>query len=434
MIEIIQEEKEKEKGLPKEIRQIGNADIGDRIYVAENVYQYLHRKVAWSGETFEERKVFVLLGKLEDFQEQKCIFVEYALSLETMPMQEGLPVWSDSTWGYVFKKMKHFSEEMIVVGWAFDLKGGTPGMVHRLTQLHMTHFGGRHQVLFLMDSVEKEENFFCNRHGELSMREGFYLYHEKKALALAKEEDKPAEVTIEHEKVSKQEENNRMRFSKAAPVKEKRKRFSPTYALAIATLVLIFAAYRNNVRMKNLQETISQMNTAQTVFAETDSEQKVAIETLKGNVEKKTETSDALPATETTAQADETVQPDAAPAADTTTQTASAQPADAAAQPDNATQQGTTVQSDNTAQPDATTQADDASASQQTAVTNAANVSPEAKVYLDQGYYVVQKGDSLAGICMKLYQTNAMMDKLCEVNGIENADQIYEGQCLTLPR
>ena len=26
------------------------------------------------------------------------------------------------------------------------------------------------------------------------MREGFYLYHEKKALALAKEEDKPAEV------------------------------------------------------------------------------------------------------------------------------------------------------------------------------------------------------------------------------------------------
>ena len=76
---------------------------------------------------------------------------------------------------------------------------------------------------------------------------------------------------------------------------------------------------------------------------------------------------------------------------------------------------------------------DNAPASQQTATTTAANISPEAKVYLNQGYYVVQKGDSLAGICMKLYQTNAMMDKLCEVNGIENADQIYEGQCLTLP-
>ena len=65
---------------------------------------------------------------------------------------------------------------------------------------------------------------------------------------------------------------------------------------------------------------------------------------------------------------------------------------------------------------------------------NAEQTLSPAKQYLQQGYYIVQKGDSLAGICMKLYQTNAMMDKLCEVNGIENADQIYEGQCLTLPR
>lgn len=432
MIEIIQEEKEKEKGLPKEIRQIGNTDIGDRIYLAESVYQYLHRKTAWNEETFEERKVFVLLGKLENFQEQKCIFIEYALSLETMPFQDELPVWNDSTWGYVFKKMKHFSEEMIVVGWAYDIKGGTPGMVHRLTQIHMTHFGGRHQVLFLMDSVEKEENFFCNRHGELSMREGFYLYHEKKAVALAKDEDRPAEVTIEHEKAAEKEEGSRMRFSKVAPQKEKRNHFTPTYALAIATLVLIFAAYRNNVRMKNLQETISQMNTAQTMFAETDSEQKVAIETLKGNVEKKsTETEDA---TETT-QSNQT--PDAATTTEQPVQTDDAAAMTQSTQAgDTKTQQGqesdtstTTEQSSQTSGVSTTTE----EPFQPSNTVETANISPEAKVYLEQGYYVVQKGDSLAGICMKLYQTKAMMDKVCEVNGIENADQIYEGQCLTLP-
>lgn len=433
MIEIIQEEKEKEKGLPKEIRQIGNTDIGDRIYLAESVYQYLHRKTAWNEETFEERKVFVLLGKLENFQEQKCVFIEYALSLETMPFQDELPVWNDSTWGYVFKKMKHFSEEMIVVGWAYDIKGGTPGMVHRLTQIHMTHFGGRHQVLFLMDSVEKEENFFCNRHGELSMREGFYLYHEKKAVALAKDEDRPAEVTIEHEKAAEKEEGSRMRFSKVAPQKEKRNHFTPTYALAIATLVLIFAAYRNNVRMKNLQETISQMNTAQTMFAETDSEQKVAIETLKGNVEKKS--TEAEDATETT-QSDQT--PDTAAITEQPVQTDDATAMTQSTQMgDTKTQQG--QESDTTATTEQSSQPSGASTtteqpSQPSNTVETANISPEAKVYLEQGYYVVQKGDSLAGICMKLYQTKAMMDKVCEVNGIENADQIYEGQCLTLPR
>ena len=72
-------------------------------------------------------------------------------------------------------------------------------------------------------------------------------------------------------------------------------------------------------------------------------------------------------------------------------------------------------------------QTDNAQA-QETAV-----VQPEASQYLSQGYYIVQKGDSLVGICRKVYNTTAMMDKLCETNGIDNPDAIYEGQYLTLP-
>ena len=53
--------------------------------------------------------------------------------------------------------------------------------------------------------------------------------------------------------------------------------------------------------------------------------------------------------------------------------------------------------------------------------------------YLEQGYYIVQKGDSLASICRKIYQTTAMMDKICEINGIDDPDSIYAGQYLTLP-
>ena len=48
-------------------------------------------------------------------------------------------------------------------------------------------------------------------------------------------------------------------------------------------------------------------------------------------------------------------------------------------------------------------------------------------------YYDVQKGDSLVGICRKIYQTTAMLDKLCEVNGIEDENAIYAGQRLILP-
>ena len=46
----------------------------------------------------------------------------------------------------------------------------------------------------------------------------------------------------------------------------------------------------------------------------------------------------------------------------------------------------------------------------------------------------MQKGDSLVGICRKIYQTTAMLDKLCEVNGIEDENAIYAGQRLILPK
>ena len=52
---------------------------------------------------------------------------------------------------------------------------------------------------------------------------------------------------------------------------------------------------------------------------------------------------------------------------------------------------------------------------------------------LEQGYYIVQKGDSLLSISRKLYQTDAMVDEICAANGIQNLDVIYEGQKLKLP-
>lgn len=56
-----------------------------------------------------------------------------------------------------------------------------------------------------------------------------------------------------------------------------------------------------------------------------------------------------------------------------------------------------------------------------------------AKTYLDQGYYIVQPGDKLELICKKIYQTTAMMDKLCKANQLDDVNKIYAGQKLILP-
>lgn len=47
--------------------------------------------------------------------------------------------------------------------------------------------------------------------------------------------------------------------------------------------------------------------------------------------------------------------------------------------------------------------------------------------------YVVKKGDSLAGIARKFYGNASMVREICDVNQIENPDQIHPGQNILLP-
>lgn len=47
--------------------------------------------------------------------------------------------------------------------------------------------------------------------------------------------------------------------------------------------------------------------------------------------------------------------------------------------------------------------------------------------------YVVKKGDSLAGIARKFYGNASMVWEICDINQIENPDQIHPGQNILLP-
>ena len=47
--------------------------------------------------------------------------------------------------------------------------------------------------------------------------------------------------------------------------------------------------------------------------------------------------------------------------------------------------------------------------------------------------YTVQRGDTLAGIAMKIYQSYDYIDVLAQANQIDNLDEIYPGQVLDIP-
>lgn len=436
MIEIIREEewdrsKERNDGnervLPKDIRQMGKPDIGDRIYVEDRVYQKLH-----DYEEPVEKAVYVLLGKFENYFGKQCVFIEALIPLKEITFEGGLPVWNDKTWAYLYKKLCQAYDNMVIVGWAMDIRGRLPNMTVRIEKIHNANFGGTHQVLFLMDGLEREEAFYCSEKGHLRRREGYYIYYDRKTPFVqetAVEEKKPEPEPVlqmesqpeterelffsgEHHSqhdVAKDDSRVNYRqgtYRRQVMEKEERKSFFPAHSasvvLALIACVLGYNAYRNYEKMNAMEETLARMNnTVQLVAATEETEEieqtsapVVRVEDAAGTIEKQQETEST---TETVVSEENGQSQEGA-----TTESEEAE--------ENKTQEEQTEETENTTE-----------------------TMTESEKYLAQGYYIVQKGENLASICKKVYQSTAMMDKLCEANGIDDPDAIYAGQCLTLP-
>lgn len=549
MIEIIREEDyepTKEKVLPKDIKQIGKPDIGDRIYVEDRVYRYLH-----PYDVQLEKAAYVLLGRFENFTGRQCTFIEGAIRLEEINFDGELPQWNDNTWGYIYKKLKKDYDDMVIVGWAMDIKGQLPNLTGRIEKLHQNHFGGIHQVLFLMDSLEREEAFYSSRNNHLYRRDGFYIYYGKGIPAILdyQEEKSPAPQESSGEDVfvfetevpaKKQQEldlEERIYFEQSSleepereqkssfdsgrmerteffgggekrkeffggeqklregsyrkqlageEAKEKVPSFTPSLVLLAVVFVLGFAAYQNHQKMNDMQNALAQINTQAVSTEEKAAEtaKEVKIEQVEGNVEKQNaaEASEQNAAGEQTANGETAVSKeqaavspenagntaDAAGTDTVSTGTTENSSGNGTAPPDSAgketettgaagtgagvtetggdtstgagEKEGTADSSGNgtengSSETGATGNSvgDGVSARTQTSGTDTTAVSTEAQTYLKQGYYIVQKGDSLAAICRKIYQTTAMMDEVCKANNIEDPNDIYAGQYLTLP-
>lgn len=397
MTEILQEE----RALPKNIKQIGAPDIGDRIYIENRAYQTMHPQ-----NVSTEKMVYVLLGSLEKDRERQCIFIKAAITLEEIAFDGDVPVWNDDSWAYLYRKLNHAYDDLVITGWAFDVRGQMPELTVAVEKIHRTYFGGAHQVLYLLDTLQNEDSFYSVKNGVLKKRDGYYIYYEKGqeepriSVSIETEEQEQARTAQEKEETAAGMAGMTGSYRTYMKQKEQKKGGLLSYVMSAAMFFVIcglgVTAYQNHTKMHDMEAAILQMNHGQVEATETAGQ--VQVENVAGNI---------VPEQGTEPAAQENV-PETEMAA-----------ADQAAQ----TEEGSQTETVET----------DSAAVQEPEQTESAETMSEAGQYLAQGYYIVQKGDSLVGICRKIYQTTAVMDKICEANGIDNPDAIYEGQYLTLP-
>lgn len=190
MIDIIEE---KEANL-KNIKQIGTPKEEDRVYLSDKAYRKMYE------EREEKKSVFVLMGHTENSVNRYATFVETAIPVESIAFEKNIPVWNNQVWSRVFEKIKESFEELIIVGWALNLKGFSPKITPEIEKLHREQFGGVHQLLFLMNSAEQEEYFYINKNNHLSRKAGFFVYYQMKEKKLEiKTEEPRVEIEIPDE-------------------------------------------------------------------------------------------------------------------------------------------------------------------------------------------------------------------------------------------
>lgn len=189
MIDIVTEKESKIRN----VKQIGTPPEEDRIYLLDSAYKQMH------GVDTREKSVYVLMGHTEQSNSRYATFVEAAIPIRDIEFERNVPVWSNQVWKSIFIDIKNQYEDMIIVGWGLDRKGFDPCETPELEKVHREQFGGMHQLLFLMNSLEQEEYFFINKNNRLYRKTGFFIYYQMKTgmLEKKKQENEEPQVNIE---------------------------------------------------------------------------------------------------------------------------------------------------------------------------------------------------------------------------------------------
>lgn len=435
--------------IPKNLRQIGNIHSrGKIIYVEDYVMTFIKQL---SERNPGGCKAAVLLGYYAKTENCKNIFIKGAIEMKNVDLSSGISL-TDEGWTGIYENIKKYFTDVEIIGWALTGPEFYLDSMEKIKKVHMSNFSGPDKVFLKLDSMEKEESFYISENNQLVLLDGYYIYYEKNEemqnyMVENKEEDTRVEASYEDNATKK----IRSIIKDKKEVKDDRNVIRLLYAasslLAIIVLVIAATMLDNYDKMKsmesvlnNISETLSLANddssnddTRETMGhgaqnSSTDSEEdngvqnEVNVDVDDANSNKDTENVDTDSNQDT-----EHVEAEGA-------NTENGNTLDVETVPGDVTEEATDVEEATQGGQKEDLEKDEAKDNE--TAEEVTNVKPEEKETTEETptrYYTVESGDSLAAISYKLYETYAYMNKIKELNGIEDENKIYAGQKIIVP-
>lgn len=386
MIEIICNEENSDKSKqvtrgaairrPKNIKQIGEVSSDKKIYIEDYAFTYIN-SIAYNNPS--DSQAGVLLGENQTDGDEKCVFIKGIIKakLGTEVEEKGV-YFNESVWNGIYSDVEKYFPDLSVVGWFAAIPEVTPERMMKLKKIHLDNFAGTMKTFYLIDTVEKEENFYLYENGELKKQKGYVCFYERnyemQEYMLERRERKSSEdgpdkvmksirnIIREKEELHEQKKNARFMYGVST-------------FMVIVILVIGINLMNNYQKMKKFDKSISSLMVQMSGNDTATQEEVVPVNKLEGGV---------YP-TE----------------AETTSQTAGT----GAVSTENVTVTA--------AQP-----------VEEQAVAATAN---EVKTY------TVKAGDTIMGICKKYYGDTSKCNEVIAYNNIKDENFLYIGQQIKLP-
>ena len=376
-----------ERQLPKNVRQIGNVSDEPKIYVEDYVDTYLNQL---KDKAKEEPVGIALAGEILVLEGQPVVYISGAFRLAEVEVRGKEISLKEETVKQMETDRKKYFPETEIVGWGLIEDGKPMGRSREVGRIHSKYFSKDQSVFIWKDSLDGEEVFYAFKYGELMQMGGHYVFYEKNPamqnymISTRKKIGVTPSEVVEDRAAKDFRSVVRERMDAKSDRQNSRLIYITSALLVVVVLVIGVSTMNNYDKMEAVQSSLESLS--QSV----------------NSPESQTET-----VTE-----DEGDDEEEGPAAKDQVETGETESVQEAS--------GDT--------------ASDSSGEGDTDDTGAVMTADPSEIDLDEDdYYVVQKGDTLDTISMKVYGDAAHVDAICRMNGLSDGNLIYIGQKLLLP-
>lgn len=405
--------------LPKNIRQIGERDDIVRVYTEDYVNTYLKRLFPAVGQ---DLRAGLLLGNIEEHGGVPYVFIDGAMEMEGVT-EEGEKVnFSEEAWKRAYQTIEEMFPKRTVQGWFLCGAPGSQLSPLNYWKQHGQYFSGKHKLMYLNSGLEGEEALYITSSDGFYRLRGYCIYYERNQMMQdymilrkdARRVESGSGDSVIRDFRQRMEDNKTQAVAQRGTI-----RALGTLCSALAVVVLAggVTLFNNYEKMKNMEAVLTSALPGEVMAkGEETSGEEMWIEQAAGNVHP-TAAHETMSPTYPGGQSSGSEEGNKA----------------GTSSGDGLKEPGTGTEDSDASEGGAGSQEEDAGAENGQSEPGTLE-GGEAKPALSDGnIYTVQDGETLYGICLKIYGNGSMLSKICELNGLEDENKIISGQNLILP-